>query len=92
MLNLQGLNNILTYGVNLAFYKYTKNQVTKILSPAAYRQANHRQHRNPRPRSLSPLKSVQDAYPKFLLARTHHDEYDIMGIRVIDIAHWLLEN
>ena len=41
-------------------------------------------------RELSPLRAIKDSYPKILLARTHNPEYDIEGIRVVDIADWLI--
>ena len=41
-------------------------------------------------RELSPLKAIKDSYPKLLLARTNDPEYDIEGIRVVDIADWLI--
>jgi len=42
-------------------------------------------------RELSPLMRIKDAYPKMIITRTGYPEYDIEGIRVVDISEWLLE-
>ncbi len=42
-------------------------------------------------RELNPLISVQDAYPKMLLANTGHGAYDIEGIKIMDLSEWLLD-
>lgn len=42
-------------------------------------------------REVEPLLQIRDAYPKMLLARTHHEDSDYEGISIIDIPRWLLE-
>ena len=43
-------------------------------------------------RELAPLGKIRDAYPKMLIARTRHPETDYEGIRIINLADWLLKN
>lgn len=42
-------------------------------------------------REVAPLLKINDAYPRTVIARTHHEEYLYEGIRIIDISDWLLE-
>ena len=42
-------------------------------------------------REYSPLLAIKDAYPKVIIARTHHEAYDYQGIQVLDLPQWLLK-
>lgn len=40
-------------------------------------------------RELEPLQKIKDSNPKMIITRTNYPEYNIEGIKIIDISEWL---
>lgn len=42
-------------------------------------------------REVSPLLKINDAYPKMIILRTKHEDYQYEGVKIVDVANWLLQ-
>lgn len=53
--------------------------------------ANSIEENETKERELDPLRRIRDSYPKMVITRTGYPEYDIDGIKIIDITDWLMQ-
>ena len=53
--------------------------------------ANSIEENETKERELDPLRRIKDSYPKMVISRTGYPEYDIDGIKIIDITDWLMQ-
>lgn len=53
--------------------------------------ANSIEEDDTKERELYPLRRIRDSYPKMVITRTGYPEYDIDGIKIIDITDWLMQ-
>ena len=43
-------------------------------------------------REVDLLLRIKDAYPKLILTRTRQEPYQYEGVKIVDVADWLIEN
>ncbi|MCF0159021.1 MAG: ATP-binding protein [Veillonella sp.] len=53
--------------------------------------ANSIEDEKTKEREIKPLLQIRDGYTKMIITRTGYPAYDIEGIKVVDVADWLLE-